>query len=96
MAGNRGQYVVIVPSMNAVIVRRGYDVIGGARFDISGFTRDVLLALQAAEDVRAGEAAERARIEAEIEATIEARRARSDRAKDAIRAEILEKYGLDE
>ena len=48
MAGNRGQYVVIVPSMNAVIVRRGFDVIGGARFDIASFTRDALMALQAA------------------------------------------------
>ena len=46
--------------------------------------------------MRAGEAAERAQIEAEIEATIEARRARSDRAKDAIRAEILAKYGREE
>ncbi|KCZ62410.1 hypothetical protein L53_12160 [Hyphomonas sp. L-53-1-40] len=96
MAGNRGQYVVIVPSMNAVIVRRGFDVIGGARFDINSFTRDVLLGLQAAQDVHDAEAAERAQIEAEIEATIEARRARSDRAKDAIRAEILEKYGREE
>ena len=96
MAGNRGQYVVIVPSMNAVIVRRGYDVIGGARFDINAFTRDVLLSLQAADDARAEEAAQREQIELEIQATIDARRARSDRAKDAIRAEILEKYGLEE
>ena len=96
MAGNRGQYVVIVPSMNAVIVRRGFDVIGGARFDINAFTRDVLLSLQAAEDARAEEAAQREQIELEIQATIDARRARSDRAKDAIRAEILEKYGLEE
>lgn len=39
--GNRGQYVVIVPSMNVVIVRRGEDPTG-ARFDIAAFTRDVL------------------------------------------------------
>ncbi|KCZ90707.1 serine hydrolase domain-containing protein [Hyphomonas johnsonii] len=57
MAGNRGQYVVIVPSMNAIIVRRGYDVNGGARFDINSFTRDVLLGLQAAEDERAAQLA---------------------------------------
>lgn len=42
--GNRGQYVVIVPSRNVVIVRRGEDPVG-ARFDIAAFTRDVLTAL---------------------------------------------------
>lgn len=43
-AGTRGQFVVIVPSKNVVIVRRGEDPVG-ARFDIIGFTRDVLAAL---------------------------------------------------
>lgn len=43
--GNRGQYVVIVPSRNVVIVRRGEDPVG-ARFDIIAFTRDVLAALE--------------------------------------------------
>ncbi|MHA6333220.1 serine hydrolase domain-containing protein [Qipengyuania sp. CAU 1752] len=42
--GNRGQYVVVVPSRNVVIVRRGEDP-AGARFDIVAFTRDVLAAL---------------------------------------------------
>ena len=42
--GNRGQYVVIVPSRNIVIVRRGEDP-AGQRFDVTGFTRDVLAAL---------------------------------------------------
>jgi CubicO group peptidase (beta-lactamase class C family) len=42
--GNRGQYVVIVPSRNVVIVRRGEDTVG-TRFDIAAFTRDVLVAL---------------------------------------------------
>ena len=42
--GNRGQYVVIVPSRNVVIVRRGEDPVG-TRFDIAAFTRDVLAAL---------------------------------------------------
>ncbi|MCS6624781.1 beta-lactamase family protein [Roseibacterium beibuensis] len=42
--GNRGQYVVIVPSRNIVIVRRGEDP-AGARFDHVAFTRDVLAAL---------------------------------------------------
>jgi CubicO group peptidase (beta-lactamase class C family) len=42
--GNRGQYVVIIPSRQVVIVRRGEDP-PGAGFDIAGFTRDVLAAL---------------------------------------------------
>lgn len=96
MAGNRGQYVVIVPSMNAVIVRRGFDVIGGARFDINTFTRDVLMGLQAAEDERQAVVSQNEAIEAEIEAEIERRKARSDKAQAAIRAEILAKYGRTE
>lgn len=47
-AGNRGQYIVIIPSLDTVIVRQGFDVIGGARFDINRFTRDVVVALAAA------------------------------------------------
>lgn len=42
--GNRGQYVVIVPSRDIVIVRRGEDP-AGKRFDFIAFTRDVLAAL---------------------------------------------------
>lgn len=42
--GNRGQYVIIVPSRNVVIVRRGEDP-AGRRFDFVAFTRDVLAAL---------------------------------------------------
>ena len=66
MAGNRGQYVVIAPSMNAVIVRRGYDANGGAKFEINDFTRDVLLALQAADNERAAQ-----RTQAELDAQME-------------------------
>ncbi len=43
--GNRGQYLVVVPSRNVVIVRRGEDMVG-TRFDIAAFTRDVLAALE--------------------------------------------------
>lgn len=42
--GNRGQYVIIVPGRNIVIVRRGEDPTG-KRFDPVAFTRDVLAAL---------------------------------------------------
>lgn len=42
--GNRGQFVMVVPSRRLVLVRRGEDP-SGARFDIAGFTRDVLAAL---------------------------------------------------
>ncbi len=51
-AGNRGQYIIIVPEMRTVIVRQGYDIIGGARFEIEDFTRDVLAALSAADAER--------------------------------------------
>ncbi|MBY6128516.1 beta-lactamase family protein [Qipengyuania aquimaris] len=43
--GNRGQFIVIVPSLNVVIVRRGEDP-AGSRFDIASFTRDVLESLE--------------------------------------------------
>lgn len=43
--GNRGQFLVIVPSRKVVIVRRGEDP-GAARFDIAAFTAQVLAALQ--------------------------------------------------
>ncbi len=43
--GNRGQFIVIVPSRNVVIVRRGEDPTG-SRFDIAGLTRDVLAQIE--------------------------------------------------
>ena len=42
--GNRGQFVVVVPSRDLVIVRRGEDPVG-ASFDLAGFTRDLLAAM---------------------------------------------------
>ena len=43
--GNRGQILVIVPSRDIVIVRRGEDP-AGKRFDFVSFTRDILAALE--------------------------------------------------
>lgn len=43
--GNRGQFVVVVPSRKVVIVRRGEDPTG-ARFDIAKFTADILASLK--------------------------------------------------
>ena len=42
--GNRGQFLIIVPSHNVVIVRRGYDYRGNY-FDGPAFTKDILAAL---------------------------------------------------
>lgn len=41
--GNRGQFLVIIPSMDLIIVRRGYDT-RNTRFDIEAFTREVVKA----------------------------------------------------
>lgn len=41
--GNRGQFLVIIPSLDLVIVRRGYDTPDNS-FDIAAFTRDVVSA----------------------------------------------------
>lgn len=41
--GNRGQYVMVVPSERLVVVRRGEDP-GAARFDIARFTADIIAA----------------------------------------------------
>ena len=41
--GNRGQYIMVVPSERLVVVRRGEDP-GAARFDIARFTADIIAA----------------------------------------------------
>ena len=44
--GNRGQFLVVIPSRQLVIVRRGFDGGAGSQLDISALTRDVLAALR--------------------------------------------------
>ncbi len=44
--GNRGQHLVVIPSRELVIVRRGFDG-AGINFDLTEFTRDLLGALPA-------------------------------------------------
>ena len=56
--GNRGQHMVIVPSRDLVIVRRGFDVAGEPRFEIARLVGDIVAAFDAAERARlAAEAA---------------------------------------
>ncbi|OZB13109.1 MAG: serine hydrolase [Hyphomonas sp. 34-62-18] len=74
-AGNRGQYIVIIPQLSTVVVRQGYDTIGGARFDIDRFVLDVTRAIEAADQDR-GLAAEDLRRAAEAENAPAARRPR--------------------
>lgn len=63
--GNRGQHLVIIPSRDLVIVRRGFDVAGEARFNIAKLTGNVVAAFDAAERARlAAEAAAAADLEA--------------------------------
>lgn len=45
--GNRGQFLVVIPSRQLVLVRRGFDGGSGAQLDIAAFTRDVIAALSA-------------------------------------------------
>ena len=45
MNGNRGQFVFIVPSKRAILVRRGFDPATGPRFDEARFAREMLAAL---------------------------------------------------
>ncbi|RUO54999.1 hypothetical protein CWI69_05215 [Pseudidiomarina halophila] len=47
--GNRGQFLVIIPSHDLVVVRRGYDLAGQPGFNEHDFTRDVLKALATGE-----------------------------------------------
>ena len=62
--GNRGQHLVIVPSRELVIVRRGFDVAGEPRFEVAKLTRDIVASFDAAERARlAAEAAAEAALE---------------------------------
>lgn len=64
--GNRGQHMVIVPSRDLVIVRRGFDIAGEPRFEITRLVRDIVAAFDAAERARlAAEAAEASELESE-------------------------------
>lgn len=45
--GNRGQILMIIPSRDLILVRRGYDIAGGPGFQMHDFAADVLRALDA-------------------------------------------------
>ena len=44
--GNRGQYLMIIPSKNLLIIRRGHDPAGGRGFSLGAFTEAVLATLE--------------------------------------------------
>lgn len=64
--GNRGQYLVIIPSLDIVIVRRGYDTADGGRFNIAAFASDVVGAINRAHTDRLDAQAEASAAEAEF------------------------------
>jgi len=45
--GNRGQILMIIPSRNLLLVRRGYDLAGGPGFQMHEFAADILKAMDA-------------------------------------------------
>ena len=49
-AGARGQYAMIIPSENVVIVRRGFDKPDEDGFDVPRFVVDVLAMLESPAD----------------------------------------------
>lgn len=64
--GNRGQHMVIIPSRDLVIVRRGFDVAQEPRFEIARLTGDIVASFDAAERARlAAEAAAELDLETE-------------------------------
>lgn len=50
--GNRGQYLVIVPSRELVFVRRGFDVIGEPSFKVARMASDIVAVLDRIEQER--------------------------------------------
>lgn len=57
--GSRGQIMVVVPQHELVIVRRGFDPVGGNRFDAIAFTRDITAVMRQLENERIQEEATR-------------------------------------
>lgn len=86
--GNRGQYMVIVPSRDLVIVRRGYDVAGKERFKVARFASDVVAAFDAAERAAAeAEAAAAAELDAE-DAALEQAEAERQAQRELVRSRV--------
>ncbi|MEM1087903.1 MAG: serine hydrolase [Pseudomonadota bacterium] len=86
--GNRGQYLVIVPSRDLVIVRRGYDVAGLDRFDIARFAADIFAAIDAADAEKAAEEAAAAAAEVEAEEAALEDEARREERREAVRSRV--------
>lgn len=79
--GNRGQHMVIVPSHDLVIVRRGYDIASEPRFEIARMTGDIVAVLDRIEFERLAAEAAAADDEANAEAT-------SERQRDLVRSKV--------
>lgn len=86
--GNRGQYLVIVPSRDLVIVRRGYDVAGLDRFDVARFAADIVAAVDAADAEKAAEEAAAVAAEEEAEEAELQNDARREARREAVRSRV--------